>query len=234
MSPDWLTAGLTFPDGDLVEYLTTATELVPEPLRNDSGQTAELAVCIADGHHHFWMNALHFIGHWADEVGRDDELPTEFWVRVAQAAHTMQFPEFVPYCLGKAQRFPHQDAGDLMAAFSTLPSVVEVTEELHHDCFEVAEHLRNDDPRAAAMLDSLDLEALAAHLRHGAYARIGEPLSELFSDAFDELFQLVTSPSFPSEHAKHAWAVIGPNPFRVVLSDGMFPTTEAQPWWRTR
>ncbi|MER5388331.1 hypothetical protein [Saccharopolyspora sp. NPDC002686] len=229
-----MTAGLTFPHGDLVEHLTTATELVPEALRSDSGQTAELAGCIADGYHHFWMNALHFIGHWADEVGRDGELPTEFWVRVAQAAQAMQFPEFVPYCLGKAQRFPHQDVGDLMAAFSTLPSIVEIPRELHHDCYEVAEHLRADDPATVDMLESVDLDALAAHLRNGAYDRLGEPLSELFSDAFDDLFQLVTSPSFPAEHAKHAWAVIGPNPFRVVLSGGMFPTTEAQPWWRAR
>ncbi|KAA5836335.1 hypothetical protein ABT337_28190 [Saccharopolyspora hirsuta] len=228
MYPDWLTAGLTFPDGGLVEHLTAATELVPEALRNDSGQAAELADCIADGYHHFWMNALHLIGHWADEVGRADELPTEFWVRVAQAAHAVEFPQFVPYCLGKAKGFPHQDPGDLMAAFSTLPSVVEVPEDLRELCLEAADHLHDDDPATSRM----GLDELAAHLRDGAYDRLGEPLSELFSDAFDDLFPLVTSQDFPAEHAEHAWAVIGANPFRVVLGDGMFPTTEAHPWWR--
>ncbi|MER7078974.1 hypothetical protein [Saccharopolyspora kobensis] len=229
-----MTAGLTFPDGGLVEHLTTATELVPDEVRHDSGQAAELADCIADGYYHFWMDALHYIGHWADEVGRDDELPTEFWTRVVQAASAMEFPQFVPYCLGKAQGFPRQDPGDLMAAFSTLPSVVEVPGGLRELCLEAADHLREDDPAAARMLDAVDLGALSAHLRDGAYDRLGEALSELFSDAFDDLFQLVTAPEFPAEQAKHAWAVIGPNPFRVVLGDGMFPTTEAEPWWRAR
>lgn len=233
MYPEWLTAGLAFPDGSLVEHLTAAKDLVPEALLDESGQAVEVAQCIDDGYNHLWMNALHFVGHWADEVGRDGELPPEFWVRVAQAAHAMEFPEFVPYCLGKAKGFPRQDPGDLMAAFSTMPSVVEVPEELRELCLEAAEHLRDDDPSTARTLDSVDLDALADHLRAGAYDRLGEPLSELFSDAFDDLFALVTSPEFPAERSKHAWAVIGPNPFRVVLGDGMFPSTEAQPWWRT-
>ncbi|MGW5645546.1 hypothetical protein ACWEV3_18565 [Saccharopolyspora sp. NPDC003752] len=232
MYPTWLTADLVFPEGNLVEHLTAATELVPESLLDDSGQAVEIAECIDDGYNHFWMNALHFVGHWADEAGRADELPTEFWLRVAQAAHAMEFPEFVPYCHGKAKGLPHQDPGDLMAAFSTMPSVVEVSGELRELCLAAAEHLLTDDPSTAQMLDEIDLDALAAHLRNGAYDRLGEHLSELFSDAFDDLFELVTSPDFPAERAKHAWAVIGPNPFRVVLGEGMFPNTEAEPWWR--
>ncbi|MEU5849185.1 hypothetical protein [Saccharopolyspora shandongensis] len=222
-----MTAGLTFPAaGTLVQYLTAAKDLVPESLLHDSGQADELA----DEYNAIWLDTLHFIGHWAEEAGRDGELPTDFWMNLVRAARTMAFSQFVPYCLGKAKGLPRQDAGDLMAAFSMLPSVVEVPEKLRECCLKAAGHIRDDDPFAAQMLDTVDLDALAEHLRAGAYDRLGEFLSELFSDVFDDLFELVTRPDFPAEQAKYAWAVIGPNPFRLTLGNNT--SVEAEPWWR--
>lgn len=232
MYPDWLTADVTFPDGSLEGQLKAAQELVPESLLHDSGQAEELAECSEAGFYHLWMDTLHFIGVVAEGQGRDHELPAEFWVRVARAAHSMEFPQFVPYCLGKSKGLERQDPGDLIAAFSTMPDIVDVPVELRDSCVAAADLLREDDPSTIRMFEATDLGMLAAHLRGGAYDRLGGELSGLFSDAFDDLFALVTHPDFPAEHAKHAWAVIGPNSFRVVLRGGLFAITEAEPWWR--
>jgi hypothetical protein len=232
MYPEWLTANLSFPSGNLEQQLTAAKDLVPVGLLADSGQAEELAQCTEFGYNHFSMSTLQFVGVWAEENGRDGELPPEFWVRVAQAAHGMYFPEFVPYCLGKAQGWPRQDPADVMAAFCMMPAVAPVDGELRSLCDNAARHVRDDDPATATMLDNVALGALAEHLRSGAYDRLGPELSPLFSEAFDDLFELVTSDRFPAERTAHAWALIGPNPFQVVLEDGPFIATRAEVWWR--
>jgi hypothetical protein len=233
MFPDFLTADLTFPEGTLRGHLTAAGVMVPEDLLTASGLGQDLRECIDLGYDHFWMNSLQDIGSWAEEAGRDAELPAEFWVRVAQAAYTMEFPEFMPYCLGKAQGWPRQDPGDLIAALATLPEVDGMSRQLRKASHQVAKILRHDSPTARTMLDQGDLEGLAEHLRSGAYDRLGEKLSKIFSAAFDESFALVTAKGFPAENRAHAWAIIGPNRFRVVVGGGLMPITHAEVWWRS-
>ncbi|GAA4079369.1 hypothetical protein [Actinomadura miaoliensis] len=232
MLPEFLTADLTFPEGTVREQLAIAGTLVPGTLLAASGLADELRECAEEGLYHFWMNTLQDIGVWAEENGRDAELPPGFWVRVAQAAHGMEFPEFVPYCLGKAQGWPRRDPADVMAAFATLPEVDGMTSELRAASDRVAGLLADDDPAVEPLLAAGDLEGLADHLRSGAYDRLGEELSEVFSAAFDEVFALVTSKGFPFEHRAHAWAIIGANPFRVVLDEGLVSLTHAEVWWR--
>jgi len=232
MLPDFLYAGLTFPEDTLEQHLTAAGALVPEELMSASGWGPEISECIDQGYHHLWMNTLQDVGLWAEEAGRDAELPAEFWVRIAAAASGMEFPEFMPYCLGKAQGWPKQDPADVMAAFATLPDVAGMSRQLHEATGRVAQVLRKDSREAGAMLDRGDLTGLSEHLRSGAYDRVGPKVSEPFSDAFDGLFELVTAKSFPEEHRAHAWAVIGGNPFKVVLGDGLMPLTYAEVWWR--
>lgn len=82
------------------------------------------------------------------------------------------------------------------------------------------------------MIENGDLAALADRLRNGTYDRLGEELSELFSEAFDDLFTLAAGEGLPAEHPEHAWAVIGPNRFRVVLGGGLFALASADVWWR--
>ena len=232
MFPAFLTADLTFPEDTLRGHLTTAGAMVPEGLLTASGLRQDLRECIDLGYNHFWMNSLQDIGSWAEQAGRDAALPAEFWVRVAQAAYAMEFPEFMPYCLGKAQGRPRQDPGDLIAAFATLPQVDGMSRQLREASRQVATILRRDSPAAKTMLDQGDLEGLAEHLRSGAYDRLGEELSEIFSAAFDESFALVTAKDFPAENHAHAWAIIGPNPFKVVVGGGLMPITHAEVWWR--
>ncbi|GLW62803.1 hypothetical protein Arub01_10470 [Actinomadura rubrobrunea] len=232
MLPDFLIADLTFPEGTVREQLAAAGALVPAALLDASGLADELRECAEDGQHHFWMNTLQDIGVWAEENGRDAELPAEFWVRVAQAAHALELPEFLPYCLGKAHGWPRRDFVDAMAAFATLPEVDGLTGELRAASHRAAELLCDDDPAAAPLVDAGDLEAVAGHLRSGAYDRLGDELSELYSAAFDELFALVTRKGFPADHRACAWAVIGANPFRVVLDEGLVSQTHAEVWWR--
>jgi hypothetical protein len=233
MFPDFLTADLTFSEGTLREHLTAASAMVPEGLLTASGLRKDLRECIDLGYNHFWMNSLQDIGAWAEEAGRDAELPAEFWVHVAQAAYSMEFPEFMPYCLGKAQGWPRQDPGDLNAAFATLPKVDGMSRQLRKASRQAAKALRQDSLAAKTVLDQRDLEGLAEHLRSGAYDRLGEKLSKIFSAAFDESFALVTAKDFPAENRAHAWAIIGPNPFRVVVGGGLMPITHAEVWWRS-
>lgn len=232
MYPEWLTRDLEFPAGNLHQQLTAATALVPADVLTGSKQADDLAELAEDQTFHFWMDTLHYIGVWAEENGLDDQLPVEFWLRVASAADLMQFPQFVPYCLGKAKRLPSQDPGDLVAALSTLPAVVQVDGSLRSVCVQVADLIRTQDPAAGALLDAVDLDALATHLRAGAYDAIGPDVSPLLSDAFDDLFALAVREDFPAQYSRHSWAVIGANPFRVVLGGGLFPSTEAEVWWR--
>ncbi len=171
MYPDWLTSDLDFPTGAVSEQLAAATSLVPTDLLAEHEE--ELAKLAESQYFHFWMEALQNIGIWAEKDGLDDRLPVEFWVRVANAAHDMEFPEFVPYCLGKAKRLPRQDPGDLVAAFSTLPAVVQVDGALRSACVEAADLLRAQDPVASELLAAVDLEGIATHLRAGAYEAIG-------------------------------------------------------------
>ncbi|MGH3387645.1 MAG: hypothetical protein ACRDOO_02055 [Actinomadura sp.] len=232
MYPEWLVSGLSFPREGIEAQLLAAKALVPAKLLAGSGLAEDLSECFNDGYHHFAMNTLQDIGIWAEANGLDGELPQEFWVRIAAAAHSMEFPQFVPYCLGKAQRLPRQDPGDLMAAFATLPRIDGVTGDLRSLSDRAAETLRRGDPATTGMIENGDLAALADRLRNGTYDRLGEELSESFSEAFDDLFALAAGEGFPAEHAKHAWAVIGPNQFRVVLGGGLFALTSADVWWR--
>lgn len=232
MYPQWLLTGLSFPDGDIEQQLRAARALVPAKLMADCGLEPELADCLESGHFHFALECAQNIGIWAEGNDQDGELPPEFWARLASAADGMSFPQFVPYCLGKAHRLPGQDAGDLMAAFATLPQVDGVGEQLRSWSDQAAATLRRGDPATIELIANRDLDALAARLREGTYDRLGQELSESFSEAFDDLFELVVDPKFPAEHRKHAWAVIGANTFRVVLGGGLLPLTEAEVWWR--
>ena len=235
MVPEFLIEGIAVPDGTIPEQLAAAQALVPDQLLMDSGQVDELRQCADLSYYHFWMNALQHVGIWAEAHGRDAELPAEFWVRIAQAAYDMKFPEFIPYCLGKSRGLPARDPADVMAAFATLPELNGLGDDLRAASRRAAGLLRQDSPEAGPLLDRGDLAGLAAHLRSGAYDRVGEELSTLFSEAFDELFDYVTDADFPEEHQAHFWAVAGPNQFMVALGEEgtLFSLmTFAQVWWR--
>jgi len=232
MYPEWLVKDIDFPAGSLPEQLAAATALVPAEVLAGSGQADEVAESAKDQMFHFWMDTLQYVGVWAEENGVDDQLPVEFWLRVATAADAMEFPQFVPYCLGKAHRLPKQDPADLTAAFSTLPAVVPVDGKLRSACDKAAKLIRRNDRSLGDRLDAVDLDAVAAHLRAGAYDKLGPKLSPLLSETFDDLFEVAARKDFPAEHSRHAWAVIGPNPFRVMVGAGLYPSTYADVWWR--
>lgn len=232
MYPEWLIEGLSFPQAGIEENLRAAKSLVLDEILAGSGLAADLAECLESGYYHFTMNTLQDIGIWAGANGREAELPREYWVRIAAAAHAMQFPQFVPYCLGKAQGLPPRDLGDLMAAFATLPQIDGMKDGLRGLSDRAAEILRSGDPATMEMIAELDLAALADRLRDGTYDRLGKDLSEVFSEAFDDLFRLVVDLDFPAKYREHAWAIIDTNPFQVVLGGGILPLTFAEVWWR--
>ena len=237
MYPAWLTPSEPVPSDGLEDHLIAAQRLIPANLLDDSGLAQDLAECADDGYNHFWMNTLQDVGWFAQENGRDNELPPEFWVRVATAASIMEFPEFVPYCLGKARGLPRQDIPDVMAAFATMPVALDPAwrnqyAELAQLCDTAAGELRTADPEATPLIQGGDVRALSRRLvESGALERAGQ-LGSLMAEAFDGLIACATAKDFPEEHADHAWAVIATNPYQVVLSDGMYPGTRAEVWWR--
>jgi len=236
--PAWLTDNIQCPDGGLEEHLSAARALIPAGLLADSGLGEELDQCRELGIRHFWMNYLQDVGWYAQENGRDSELRGEFWIRVAQAAHHMGFPEFVPYCLGKAHGLPRQDVPDLMAAFATLPVALgDSFRSDHRDlarlCNKAAKQLRKADRATGPLTEAGEVRPLSAQLTESkALDRAGDALSRLFSEAFDDLFSLATSEDFPAAHVDHAWAIIATNPFAVRLGGGLASITYADVWWR--
>jgi len=239
MYPAWLLDGLEIPAGPIEEQLRAAQDLVPATLIEDRGAAEELRQCESLSFYHLWMSTLCQIGWYAEEHDRDEELPTEFWLRAAQAAHAMSYPEMVPYALGKAKRLPRRGIPDLMAAFATMPATFDPQPGADFAdpaelCDRAADVLASADPVIEPLIDAGDLAALAARLhKHGIPDVASATLEELFAEAFDGLFATVTHPDFPAEHADHAWAVINTNPFQVVLNDGLLITTRAVVWWRT-
>ena len=235
MVPDFLLDDLSVPGGSISEQLAAAQALVPEQLLTDSGQDDEIRTCVELEYYHFWMNALQHVGMYAEQSGLDAELPAEFWIHVAAAAHLMEFPEFVPYLLGKAKGLEWQDPLDAMAAFVTMPELAGMPDDLRGMSRRAADLIRRHAAEAGPMLDQGDLNGLAEHMRSGAYEEISEDLSILYSDAFDELYGYVTDPSFPEEHRAHFWAIVGANQFVVQLGEEgtLFAlTTHAEVWWR--
>lgn len=237
MLPAWLTPSDPTPDGDIRDQLLAAQRLIPEGLLADSGLADVMTECADDGYHHFWMNSLQDVGWFAQENGRDGELPREFWLRVATAASMMDFPEFVPYCLGKARGLPRQDIPEVMAAFATMPVALGAAWRQHNPelaqlCDRASEELRLADPETGPLLEAGQLEALSTRLvESGALERAGG-LGSLMAEAFDGLIACATAKDFPEERAAHAWAVIATNPYQVVLGGGLFPGTRAEVWWR--
>lgn len=237
MFPTWLTPTVPVPSENLRGHLTAAEGLIPKNLLRDSGLARDLRECASDGQHHFWMNSLQDVGWFAQENGRDGELPPQFWVHVATAAGMMDFPQFVPYCLGKARGLPRQDVPDLMAAFATMPVALGPVWRRQHDelartCDSAAADLRRADPATAPLIDAGDLRTLSNRLADGGALDRAEEISELMADVFDSLIACATAEDFPEDRADHAWAVIATNPFRVVVSKGLFPATHAEVWWR--
>ncbi|MGA8117369.1 MAG: hypothetical protein WCA46_27350 [Actinocatenispora sp.] len=237
MYPAWLLDGIASYDGALTDQLGAAQQLVPEALLVRSGLAEDVRGCAEDGYNHLWLDALCQVGRFAEAQDRDDELPPEFWARLAQAAHVQEFPQFVPYCLGKAQRLPRQDPADLIAAFVTMPAALgrrwsEYPMELEAQRSRAETVLRENEPDCVGRIDAGDLTGLAGLLRAGGYDRNGQVLSTAFSEAFDDLFEVVAAKDFPAERAAHAWAVIGTNPFTVVLGGGLSSLSGAEVWWR--
>lgn len=237
MYPAWLTPSAAAPSGGIEDQLMAAQRLVPEGLLADSGLADDLTECADDGYHHFWMNSLQDVGWFAQENGRDGELPQEFWLRVATAASMMDFPEFVPYCLGKARGLPRQDIPDVMAAFATMPAALgaawrQQNAELAQLCDRAAEELRVADPDTVPLLEAGDLKALRTRLVDSGALERAAGLGSLMAEAFDGLIACATAKDFPEERAAHAWAVIATNPYQVVLSGGLYPGTQAEVWWR--
>src|SRR5947207_6965586 len=169
MVPDWLAVGASPPDGTVEELLTAAQALVPPDLLAESGLADEVAECAKMSYFHLWMNSLQDVGWFAQEAGRDADLPREFWLRVAAAAVRMSFPEFVPYCLGKAQGRPRKDIPDLVAALPTMPVALgpawpQRADELKVRCDRAAGLLRAADPQVGSLLAAVEVDPLSARL----------------------------------------------------------------------
>ncbi|MFC7247121.1 hypothetical protein ACFQO7_31995 [Catellatospora aurea] len=234
MVPDWLADHALPPEGTVEELLAAAQSLIPLDLLSESGLGEELTECARFAYLHLWMNGLQDVGWFAQETGRDMELPREFWLRLAAAAFGMGLPEFVPYCLGKAQGRPRRDIPDLIAALATMPLALgpawpREAGELRLQCDRAANLLRMTDSQLHSLLMVGEVQPLSVQLTATGFP---ESIDEVLSESFDDLFALVTSPAFPERCAEHAWAVIATNRFRVALSSGSFPGTCAVVWWR--
>jgi len=238
MYPDWLTDGVALPTGSLGELLGTARAMVPAGLLADSELDDDVAQAARFGYHHLWLDGLHRIGWFAQEAGRDEELPAAFWARLAAAAHQMDFPEFVPFCLGKARRLPRQDFDDQNAAFATLPVGFGPAWRQENDvltslCEQVADAVRAAVPDAAPLLAAGEVRPLRARLADaGADGEIGGTVERLLYAGFELAFAVVTGVDLPAGKREHAWALIATNRFFVQVTGWQPPASSATVWWR--
>src|SRR5688572_23774248 len=84
-------------------HLEAAEALVAPDIIEKTEAGNNLAECRRSGWNHFWMTTLQDIGKAVEKAHQDELLPVDFWLHLARAAQQMDFPEFVPYFLGKAE-----------------------------------------------------------------------------------------------------------------------------------
>lgn len=224
------------------EALTQATALIGPGLRAEVGPLLKLIdKCQREGNYAFWMDSLFWAGACAEELGLDADLPRDFWRCLEHVATKLQFPQFLPQTRGKAEGRParglcdylaavaviHREAGkDWAARFPEQPRLLD----------ELVGKLAAFHPDYPALLRSEPATALAR--RFAADGWLTDPPPAAFhpvrrglGDVFLPLFDFITADGFPEALADERWSVIAFNYFRVKLGGGLFPLTQAKPWW---
>jgi hypothetical protein len=224
------------------EALERAAALVASPLRDEIQPLfRRIEQCREQGEYALWMDTLFWAGACAEELGRDADLPPEFWHRLEFVAEKLQFPEFIPQTRGKAAGLPARGLCDYLAAIVVI----------HR---EVGKHWAGCFPDQPSLLDEFLEKFKAVHHEYpglfesesaAALARRFEadgwltdpPPEEHFpvrrgtGDVFWPLFAFVNADGFPESLADERWSVVAFNYFRLKPGDGLFPRTVAKPWW---
>jgi hypothetical protein len=226
----------------LPEALDRATALIASPLRDEvEPLLRRIEQYKEQGEFAFWMDSLFWVGACAEELGRDADLPPEFWNCLEFAATKMQFPQFIPQARGKAAGLPARGLCDYLAAIVVI----------HR---EVGAHWAGCFPDQSELLDEFmgefaavngDYPALFKSEPAAALARRFEadgwltdpPPEEFFpvrrglGEVFYPLFDFINAEGFPESLADERWSVVAFNGFRVKPGGGFFFSTEARPWW---
>jgi len=194
-----------------------------------------------EGNFAVWLDSLLWVSAVAEELNLDADLPPEFWNELAFVAEKLQFPEFLPQIRGKAEGRPARGLCEYIAAVAVI----------HR---EVGAHWAGCFPDEPDVLDQViadlkdvdgDYEALIATESSPALAQrfvddgwLEDPPPERFfpvrrglGPLFFPLFQFINAQGFPDALADERWSVIAFNGFRVKTAPGIFPRTEARPWW---
>src|SRR5262245_52207921 len=97
------------------EALERATALIASPLREEVRSLLKLiGKCREQGNYAFWMDTLFWVGACGEELGRDADLPPEFWNSLAFVAGKLEFSQFIPQARGKAAGLPARGLCDYL------------------------------------------------------------------------------------------------------------------------
>src|SRR5262249_34698662 len=108
----------------LHQVLAEATAMIPSSmLERTANVGSRLQRFESEGAYASWMELLYKIGLYAEELGCDQDVPADYWHRVAAAASAMQFPEFVPLAQGKAEGRRRRIIGDVLGSIVVIHRV---------------------------------------------------------------------------------------------------------------
>jgi hypothetical protein len=236
------------PDGErpaptgLHKVLADATALISPGLLRDLKKVGPRVKQLEqEGNYAFWMDLLFRVGAAAEQLGRDAELPADFWYNLAGAARGMKFPQFVPFALGKAEGRPKRRLADVMAAivvirreiggrwprsFPDQPTLMD----------EVVGLIAAVDPGYPELLKTEPSTELAGRFAADGCNADPSPAGwyaarHRYYDLFPPLFAFVQADDFPDSLSDERWSVLSFNLFEVRMIEGRFPGTEAKPWW---
>ena len=219
-------------------HLTQAQALIPDGVLEASNNLEMAQECARSGYNHLWMATLQAVGKWLESQNEDERLPAEYWQHLARAAAQMDFPQFIPYFLGKADRRKGCDWYDVVVAIVVLQRMLpEPLRAQHARAIEsmtsYVSWLETLDPANPTLFQApVQAGPLLVHLKDAPYFEDDETTQQInrgFTAMFDDVFSLVTDPALPDEMNDHAWPVIAMNTFTIDVR-GM--SSRAVVWWR--
>jgi len=226
------------------EHLDAATESIPKSLLDESGLKDEIRKCKENMYNHFWMENLHNIGKWIEEIGKDEELPESFWEHLIISAMLMEFFEFIPYMEGKMKRKSKKNWYDVIAAVVLMNQYsdekwLDDKSELKERMEDYVQFLTTLNKNYPSLLNEkkLNLNQLSDNFAKNKILEGGideekfAKTNRMFMELFYQLFSAINEERLLTELEEAAWAIINVNTFKVKLSDGMFPSTYAAVFW---
>lgn len=187
----------------------------------------------------FWLEYIQDIGIFLENRNEEELLPSIFWQHLINAAYLMKANEFIPYLVGKMNGKKKE------GLYSVIPSIIYIGKKLLQEKdFEntpILQKIANLESSFIVLcphdFQNTDIQKIITsfeeNVKNNTITKEQlNKLNDIWCEMFYDLFNLITSPNFPSQLSNYAWSIINFNTFTFSLIDNPnLISTNVVVWW---